>query len=286
MSLTPSDILVTTDWLAQHLGNPGLRILDGSWHMPAEGRDARSEFSAAHIPGAQFFDIDAISDTASPLPHMVPDAAQFAAQVSALGIGNDDAVVVYDNSDLLSAARVWWLLRAMGLTRVAVLDGGLPKWLAEGRPVASGAEPPRTGRLTAAMDLTRVRDAAQVLKASADPDIQVIDARAPARFRGEVPEPRAGLRSGHIPGSRNVFFKAVLNDDGTLKSAPELRKVFEDAGVDLDKPAITSCGSGVTASVLYLALELLGHRDVAIYDGSWSEWGQNAELPIATGEAD
>ena len=286
MPLSPADILVTTDWLARHLDDPDLRILDGSWHLPTENRDARAEFEARHIPGAQFFDIDAISDTSSPLPHMVPDADQFAAQVAALGIGAENSVVVYDNSGVWSAARVRWLLRAMGLTRVAVLDGGLQKWLAEGRPTTADAEKPQPATLASHMDQSRVRDAAEVLQATQDPDIQIVDARAPERFRGEVPEPRAGLRSGHIPGSRNVFFKSLLNDDGTLKPDAELRRAFEQAGVDLKKPVITSCGSGVTASGLCLALEKLGHRDLSVYDGSWTEWGQREELPIETGEAD
>lgn len=287
MPLTPDDILVTTDWLSRHLDHPDLRILDGSWHMPADKRDAGAEFRSRHIPRAQFFDIDATSDQSSDLPHMVPDAAQFAKQIAALGIGQDDSVVVYDTQGLFSAARVWWLLRAMGITNVAVLEGGLPKWLAEGRVVATAplsvAVP---AKLTVRMDESRVRDAGQVLRAIGDAGTQIVDARAPERFRGEVPEPRAGLRSGHIPGSRNVFFKALLKDDGTLKSDADLRAVFEDAGVDLNKPVITSCGSGVTAAVLTLALEKLGHRDVALYDGSWTEWGQNRELPIETGEAD
>lgn len=286
MPLTPADFLVTTDWLERHLDDPALRILDGSWHMPADNRDPGAEFRSCHIPQAQFFDIDATSDQSSDLPHMVPDAGQFARQVAALGIGQDNAVVVYDTQGLFSAARVWWLLRAMGISNVAVLEGGLPKWMAEGRVVATVPETPRPATLTARMDERRVRSAEQVLQSTRDDGTQIVDARAPARFRGEVPEPRAGLRSGHIPGSRNVFFKALLTDDGTLKSDDELRAVFEEAGVDLNKPVITSCGSGVTAAVLALALEKLGHRDVAIYDGSWTEWGQNRELPIETGKAD
>jgi thiosulfate/3-mercaptopyruvate sulfurtransferase len=286
MPLSPDDILVSTDWLARHLDDSDLRILDGSWHLPTENRDARAEFEAQHIPGAQFFDIDAISDTSSPLPHMVPDADQFATQVAELGIGAENSVVVYDNSGVWSAARVRWLLRAMGLTRVAVLDGGLQKWLAEGRATTADTAKPQLATLTAHMDQSRVRDAAEVLQATQDPDIQIVDARAPERFRGEVPEPRAGLRAGHIPGSRNVFFKALLNDDGTLKPDTDLRQVFEQAGVDLEKPVIASCGSGVTASVLCLALEKIGHRDLSVYDGSWTEWGQNEEFPIETGEAD
>lgn len=286
MPLSPADILITTDWLAQHLDHPNLRILDASWHMPADKRDPGAEFRTCHIPRAQFFDIDATSDQSSDLPHMVPDADQFARQVAALGIGQDNCVVVYDTQGIFSAARVWWLLRAMGITNVAVLEGGLPKWMAEGRVVATAPVAPQAATLSTRMDHNRMRNADQVLQASRDPDIQIVDARAPARFRGEVPEPREGLRSGHIPGSRNVFFKALLNDDGTLKSEAGLRKVFEQAGVDLDKPIITTCGSGVTASVLYLALEKLGHRDIAVYDGSWAEWGQAKELPIETGAAD
>lgn len=286
MPLSPADILITTDWLAQHLDHPNLRILDASWHMPADKRDPGAEFRTCHIPRAQFFDIDATSDQSSDLPHMVPDADQFARQVAALGIGQDNCVAVYDTQGIFSAARVWWLLRAMGITNVAVLEGGLPKWMAEGRVVATAPVAPQAATLSTRMDHNRMRNADQVLQASRDPDIQIVDARAPARFRGEVPEPREGLRSGHIPGSRNVFFKALLNDDGTLKSEAGLRKVFEQAGVDLDKPIITTCGSGVTASVLYLALEKLGHRDIAVYDGSWAEWGQAKELPIETGAAD
>ena len=285
MPLSPADILVTTDWLARHIDNPGLRILDGSWHLPTDPRDARAEYEAQHIPGAQFFDIDAISDTSSPLPHMVPDADQFAAQVAALGISAENSVVVYDHSGLWSAARVWWLLRAMGIPRVAVLDGGLRKWLAEGRSTTESSATPKPATLTARMDQSLVRDAAQVLRATQDPDIQIVDARAPERFRGEVPEPRAGLRSGHIPGSRNVCYKALLGEDGTLKPDAQLKQAFEEADVDLKKPIITTCGSGVTASVLYLALEKLGHHDLAIYDGSWTEWGQKQELPIETGAA-
>ena len=226
MPLSPADILVSTDWLARHMDDSDLRILDGSWHLPTENRDARTEFEAQHIPGAQFFDIDAISDTSSPLPHMVPDADQFAAQVAALGIGAENSVVVYDNSGVWSAARVRWLLRAMGLTRVAVLDGGLRKWLAEGRPTTAETAKPQPATLTASIDQSRVRDAAEVLQATQDPDIQIVDARAPERFRGEAPEPRAGLRSGHIPGSRNVFFKSLLSPDGTLKPDEDLRAVF------------------------------------------------------------
>ena len=283
MPLTPQDIVVTTDWLDQHRSDPDLRILDGTWHLPTQNRDAVAEYASAHIPGAQFFDIDGIADRSIPLPHMVPSVEQFQEQVSALGIGNDAAVVVYDNSTMLSSARVWWLLRAMGLTRVAVLDGGLPKWLAEGREVASGVSVAKPATLTAMLDADRVKDKDQVLAATSDPNIQIVDARPEPRFRGEAPEPRAGLRSGHIPGSFSVFYRKLMNDDGTLKSDDQLRAAFESAGVDLERPIITTCGSGVTASVLYLALEKIGHDNLSLYDGSWAEWGQNDDLPLQTG---
>lgn len=283
MPLTRNQNVVDTNWLSQYLDHPNLRILDGSWHLPNEKRDAAAEYAARHIPNAQFFDIDDIADATSNLPHMVPPADQFAKQLGALGIGTDNSVVVYDNSVLLSSARVWWLLRSMGIQNVAVLDGGLPKWVAEGRVVATIPKPPVPADLVAQMDLTRVRNAGQVLAAIDDPEIQIVDARPPARFRGEATEPRAGMRVGHMPGAANVFFRSLLNDDGTLKSDAELRSVFETAGVDLTRPVITTCGSGVTASVLYLALEKIGHSDVALYDGSWTEWGQKHDLPIETG---
>jgi len=283
MAQSDPKILVSTDWLADNLSNPDLRVLDGSWHLPTENRNPLAEYRSDHITGAQFFDIDGISDTTSDLPHMVPSATQFSRQVAKLGISNNDHVVVYDTQGLFSAARVWWLFRFFGLDNIAVLDGGLPKWKAEKRPTSNAPVAPVSGTLSATAHNHHVRDAAQVLAASTSAETQIIDARAPARFRGEAPEPRAGLRSGRIPNSNNVFFKSLLNADGTLKSDTELATVFKAQGVDLDQPIITSCGSGVTASVLSLALQKIGHDNHALYDGSWSEWGALHDYPIEQG---
>ncbi len=274
--------LVSTDWLASHNKDPDLRILDASWHMPGAGRDAKAEFDAAHIPGARFFDIDDISDNRSALPHMVPPPEKFISRVRALGVGDGHQVVVYDSVGIFSAARVWWLFRLMGKTDIAVLDGGLPKWQAEGRAIEDLPPVIRDRHITVSRQNHMVRDVTQVARASKLGDHEIIDARAPARFRGEVPEPREGLRSGHIPGARNVPFTTLLNPDGTLKSDAGLRAAF--AGVDLSKPAITSCGSGVTAAILSLGLERLGKSDHAVYDGSWTEWGSYSDLAIETGE--
>ena len=275
--------LVSTDWLAENLSNPALRILDGSWHLPTENRDPLAEYKACHITGAQFFDIDGISDASSDLPHMVPPADQFAKQVADLGIFNDSQIVAYDTQGLFSAARVWWLCRHFGLNNIAVLDGGLPKWKTEGHPTSNAPITPDPGTLSVSIKTHLVRNAADVLVASASPEIQVIDARAPARFRGEAPEPRAGLRAGRIPNSKNVFFKSLLNADGTLKSNADLTATFKAQGVDLERPIITSCGSGVTASVLALALQKIGHTNHALYDGSWTEWGALHDYPIEQG---
>ena len=277
--------LVSTEWLAAHLNDPDLRILDASWHMPASGRDARAEYDAAHIPGARFFDIDAISDKRSAVPHMAPPVEMFMSRMRAMGVGDGHQVVVYDNSDVRSAARVWWTFRLMGKTDVAVLDGGFAKWQAEGRAVEDMAPILRDRHITVQRQAGLVRDVTQVAAASKLGDHQIVDARAPERFRGEAPEPRPGLRSGHIPGARNVPFGRLLNADGTMKSPDALRAEFESAGVDLKKPVITSCGSGITAAVLSLALERIGHRSHALYDGSWTEWGSFPDLPIATGDA-
>ncbi|SMX40852.1 3-mercaptopyruvate sulfurtransferase [Maliponia aquimaris] len=275
--------LVSTDWLAQHLNDPDLRVLDASYYLPDMGRNGRSEYDAAHIPGARFFDIDDVSDARSELPHMAPPPEKFMSRMRAMGVGDGHQVVVYDGAGLFSAARVWWLFKLMGKDDIAVLDGGFPKWLAEGREVEDMAPIVRDRHMTVRRQAHLVRDVTQVSAAAKLKNTEVIDARSPGRFRGEEPEPRAGLRPGRIPGSKNVHYKTLLNADGTLKDAAGLRAAFEAAGVDLSRPAITTCGSGVTAAILSLAMERLGKTDHSLYDGSWSEWGAFATLPVATG---
>lgn len=276
--------LVSTDWLAAHIKNPDLRILDGSMYLPQAGRDARTEYDAAHIPGARFFDIDDVSDQRSDLPHMVPPVEKFMSRLRAMGVGDGHQVVVYDGAGLMSAARVWWLFRLMGQTNVAVLDGGMPKWQAEGREIEDMPPIVRDRHMTVRLQNHMVRDVTQVSAAAKLGDHEIIDARSQGRFRGADPEPREGLRSGHIPGSRNVPFSDLLNSDATMKDPAVTRTIFEAAGVDLSKPAITTCGSGVTAAVLCLALERMGKTNHALYDGSWSEWGAFPTLPVATGD--
>ena len=277
--------LVSTDWLAAHLGDPDLRIIDASWHMPSAGRDARAEYEAAHIPGARFFDIDAIADSRSPLPHMAPPPEVFVSRLRAMGIGDGHQIVVYDDSAVHSANRVWWTFRLMGKTDVAVLDGGLAKWRAEGRPVEDMAPVVRDRHMTVHRQAGLVRDVTQVAAASKLGDQQIVDARSPARFRGDEPEPRPGLRTGHIPGALNLPFGQLFNADGTMKDTGAIRAAFEAAGVDLSRPVIATCGSGITAASLALALERLGHRHWSLYDGSWTEWGSFPDLKIATGDA-
>ncbi|MGB1695207.1 MAG: 3-mercaptopyruvate sulfurtransferase [Paracoccaceae bacterium] len=276
--------LVSTAWLEEHLFDPDLRILDASMYLPGVERDAKAEYNAAHIPGARFFDIDDISDHRSELPHMVPPVEKFMSRLRAMGVGDGHQVVVYDCAGLFSAARVWWLFKLMGQNDVAVLDGGFPKWQAEGRPTDDMPPIIRDRHMMVRRQNHLVKDVTQVASASKLGDYEIIDARSPARFRGEAPEPREGLRSGHIPGSKNVFFQTLLNGDGTMKAPEDIKKIFEEAGVDLNKSAITTCGSGVTAAVLCLGLHLIGKTDYAVYDGSWTEWGQFPTLPIATGE--
>ena len=277
--------LVSTEWLHAHLKDPDLRILDGSYYLPQMGRDPRAEYDAAHVPNARFFDIDDVADHGSDLPHMVPPVEKFMSRMRAMGVGDGHQVVVYDGMGLFSAARVWWLFKLMGQNNIAVLDGGLPKWQAEGRPVEDLPPVIRDRHMTVRRQNHMVKDVTQVSAASKLGDYEIIDARSPGRFRGEEPEPRAGLRPGHIPGSKNVCFKDLLNADQTMKNPVEIRQIFEAAGVDINKPAITTCGSGVTAAVLSLGLERIGKTDHSLYDGSWSEWGMFPTVPVATGDA-
>lgn len=283
---TAKNWIVETDWLADHLSAPDLVVLDGSWHLPTSGRDAKAEYLNEHIPGALFFDIDDLSDEKSSLPHMLPSTVKFASRMKKMGIGDGMRIVVYDTVGLFSAARVWWTFRAMGHQDVAVLNGGLRKWKAEGRPLEDGTPIRRSERhYTPLLNAELIRDFDDMKALIGKSGAQIVDARPAGRFEGTDPEPRPGLRQGHIPGARNVPSQTILNPDGTLKSRSELDAIFKSAGIDYSGPVVTTCGSGVTASMLSLALAVLGQTNAAVYDGSWAEWGQDNGQPIETGPA-
>jgi len=277
--------LVSTQWLAEHLDAPDVRVVDGSWYLPGEDRNPRAEYAEQHIPGSVFFDIDEISDQNSDLPHMLPSPEKFSSRARKLGLGDGVRIVVYDGGNMMAAARVWWMFRTFGHEDIAVLDGGLSKWLAEGRAVDDEAVIPRERHLTARKNTFLVRDREQMLANIDSKREQVVDARGAGRFTGEEPEIREGIRSGHIPGSANLPYSSLLNDDKTVRDDDALRAAFAGIGVDPAKPIATTCGSGISACFLALSLDLIGARKVAVYDGSWTEWGGREDTPVATGPA-
>ena len=283
MATSDPNLLVSADWLAERLSAPDIRIVDASLYLPDDPRDGRTEYLKAHIPGARFFDIDDIAERHSPLPHMMPPVEKFVSRVRKMGIGDGHRVIAYDQQGLFSAARVWWMFRFFGHQDVAVLDGGLPQWLAGGHPVEDQEPEPRERHFTGRRNASMMRDVTQIAGTAKLRDEQIVDARSPGRFRGDAPEPRPGLRAGHIPGARNVHYASLLKPDGTMKAIDATRAVFEAAGVDLARPIVTSCGSGITAAILNLALHRMGHARNALYDGSWVEWGAYPDLAVETG---
>jgi thiosulfate/3-mercaptopyruvate sulfurtransferase len=281
----PNTPLVSTEWLNERLNAPGIVIVDGSWYLPTMNRDPEAEYRQAHIPGAVRFDIDTVKDRNSPLPHMLPQPDVFAAQVGAIGIGDGMTIVIYDGAGLFSAPRVWWTFRSFGARDVVVLDGGFPAWVAEGRPTEDGEPRPRGKRtFTARLDHSAVADLRDIQRMLESGSAQVVDARPADRFRGEAPEPRPGVRSGHMPGSLNLPFTEIV-ENGRLKDPAAIADAIGRAGIDLSRPIVTSCGSGVSAATIALALESIGRPAKALYDGSWAEWGSREDLPLASGPA-
>lgn len=284
MPYSNPEALVSTEWLAAHLDAPDVRVVDASWYLPAMKRDPKAEYAAGHIPGAVFFDIDEISDESSPYPHMLPSSVKFTSRVQKLGLGDGNRIVVYDAYPMISAPRVWWMFRHFGHKDVAVLDGGLNKWKAEGRPLEDLPPMPRQRHFSARMDTTLVRDTEGV-KDALSGKAQVVDVRAANRFRGEAPEPRPGLRAGHMPGALNLPWEGLIDPQrGTMLPAEQLKARIEAAGIDINRPIVASCGSGISACILALGLHLIGARDVAVYDGSWAEWGGRPDTSVVTGE--
>jgi thiosulfate/3-mercaptopyruvate sulfurtransferase len=275
------DLIVSTQWLADHLADPDLVLIDASWHMPATGRNGAVEFEAGHIPGAGFFDLDGVSDHSTSLPHMLPSSEDFAAAMSALGLSNDSKAVIYDGAGLFSAPRLWWMLRVFGFERAAILDGGFPAWKAEGRPIETGPARQRQAPFSARLNKALVADLDQVRQALAARSHKVLDARSADRFYGRAPEPRPGLASGHMPGASNLP-STDLVAQGRLKDPASLKQALNALGIDGETPVITSCGSGVSAAIITLAMVRVGLPIGALYDGSWTEWGGNPALPVAT----